>query len=102
VKSQSVVYSTSNAWRRRTSLLWNAAVARLERGNPLLRIELHPRDADYADVRRSWQRVLERALRDRRAVTVADFMRHDRAGASTLVPAASAAPSTSWQSTTAE
>jgi predicted deacetylase len=102
VKSQSVVYSTSNAWRRRTSLLWNAAVARLERANPLLRLELHPRDADYADVRRSWQRVLERALRDRRAVTVADFMRHDRAGAPTLVPAASVAPSTSWQSTSAE
>jgi uncharacterized protein len=102
VKSQSVVYSTSSAWRRQTSLLWNAAVARLERGNPLLRLELHPRDADFADVRRSWQKVLERALRDRRAVTVADFMRHDRAAAPTVVPEATVAPSTQWQSTSAE
>ncbi len=86
VKSQSVVYSTSNAWRRQSSLLWNATVARLERGNRVLRLELHPRDADFADVRRSWQKVLARALHDRRAVTVADFMRHDRAAAPTLVP----------------
>ena len=103
MKSQSVVYSTSSAWRRQSSLAWNAAVARLERGNRLLRLELHPRDADFADVRRSWQKVLERALRDRRAATVADFMRHDRAGAPTLVPPSlAAAPTTQWQSTTAE
>jgi predicted deacetylase len=102
VKSQSVVYSTSSAWRRQSSLAWNAAVARLERGNRLLRLELHPRDADFAPVRRSWQRVLERALRDRRAVTVADFMRHDRAAAPTVVPEAAVAPSTQWQSTSAE
>ena len=102
VRSQSVVYSTSSAWRRQTSLLWNATVARMERGNPLLRVELHPRDADFAAVRRSWQKVLARALHERRAVTVADFMRHDRAGATTLVPSASVASSTQWQSTTAE
>ena len=103
VGSQSVVYSTSSAWRRQSSLLWNAVVARLERGNPLLRLELHPRDADFADIRGSWQKVLQQALRDRRAVTVADFMRHDRAGAPTQVPASVAAPpTTQWQSTTAE
>jgi len=102
VKSQSVVYSTSTAWRRQSSLLWNAAVALLERRNPVLRLELHPRDADFADIRRSWQNVLRRALRDRRAVTVTDFMRHDRAAAPTRVPTASVAPTTQWQSTTAE
>ena len=100
VKSQSVVYSTSSAWRRQSSLLWNAVVARLERGNRLLRIELHPRDGDFVQVRRSWQKVLAGALRDRRAVTVADFVRHDRAAAPTLVPAAS--PTTQWQSTSAD
>ena len=77
-------------------------VSLLERRNPLLRIELHPRDADFAPVRRSWQRALARALRDRRAVTVADFMRHDRAAAPTLVPAPTVAPSTQWQSTSAD
>jgi hypothetical protein len=71
---------------------WNAIIARLERGNPLLRIELHPRDADYTAVRRSWQSILERALRDRRAATVADFVR--------LSSLPGGAPSTLWQTTT--
>jgi hypothetical protein len=91
IASQSVVYSTSSAWRRRTSLAWNAVVARMERGNPLLRIELHPRDGDFTAVRRSWQAILERALRDRRATTVADFVRQS------VVPGGP--PSTSWQTT---
>jgi uncharacterized protein len=76
--SQSVVYSTSAAWRRATSLAWNALVDVSERRNPLLRIELHPRDADFTAVRRSWQRILERALRQRRPSTVAEFMRRSR------------------------
>lgn len=78
VTSQSVVYSTSSAWRRTSSLAWNALVDRLERGNPLLRLELHPRDADFAAVRRSWQKILERALRSRKPATVAEFMRRAR------------------------
>ncbi len=102
IKSQSVVYSTSNAVRRQSSLLWNALVSRLESRNPLLRLELHPRDADFTEVRRSLQKILERALRDRRAVTVADFMRHEQAGASTLMEPLSVTPTTQWQSTTAE
>ena len=79
ITSQSVVYSTSSAWRRATSLAWNALVARGVRGNPLLRLELHPRDADFAPVRRSWQGILEAALADRTPATVADFMRRSRA-----------------------
>jgi hypothetical protein len=81
ITSQSVVYSTSSAWRRGSSLLWNALVARGVRGNRLLRLELHPRDADFAPVRRSWQAILARALADRRPETVAEFMRRDRAEA---------------------
>ncbi len=75
VPSQSVVYSTSSAWRRTGSLAWNAAVDVVERRNPLLRLELHPRDADFAAVKRSWQKILERALRQRKPATVAEFMR---------------------------
>ena len=70
VASQSLVYSTSTAWRRASSLAWVRAVAAAERRNPVLRLELHPRDADAASVRSSWQRLLERALRTREAVTV--------------------------------
>jgi hypothetical protein len=90
VTSQSVVYSTSSGWRRRTSVLWNALVARKERSNALLRIELHPHDADFTSVRRSWQKILEHALRDRRPCTVAEFMHQtDTAGGS----------GTTWMST---
>ncbi|NUZ05563.1 DUF2334 domain-containing protein [Piscinibacter koreensis] len=72
--SQSVVYSTSAAWRRASSVVWAAVVERAERANPLLRIELHPRDADHAAVRRSWQRILERHLATRQALTVVDAL----------------------------
>jgi predicted deacetylase len=70
--SQSVVYSTSSAWRRASSVAWARVVAVRVRRNPLLRLELHPRDADHPGVRRSWQRILAAALREREAVTVAD------------------------------
>ncbi len=78
ISSQSVVYSTSSAWRRTSSLLWNGLVARGVQANPLLRLELHPRDADFAAVRRSWQAILAQGLRDRTARTVVDFMRRRR------------------------
>lgn len=101
VDSQSVVYSTSSGWRRQCSLAWNPVVARLERGNRLLRVELHPRDADFSAVRLSWQRILERALRDRRAATVAEFMRLERAAAMTIGPSGMAT-TTQWPSTAAD
>lgn len=69
IRAQSVVYSTSRPWRRALSLAWNAAVARLERNRALLRVELHPHDADFAAVRRSWQRILRRALAEGRTAT---------------------------------
>ncbi len=70
VTSQSLVYSVSSAWRRASSIAWARLVAAKERSNPVLRFELHPRDADVPAVRRSWQRLLERALRSREALTV--------------------------------
>ena len=107
VASQSVVYSTSSAWRRRASLSWNAFVALKERNNRLLRVELHPRDADFTGVRESWQKILERALRTRRPVTVAEFMRLDKAvpgrpTATDTAGAESASPQGTWQTTTAD
>jgi predicted deacetylase len=68
--SQSLVYSSSSAWRRQASLAWNATVAATLRHNPLLRLELHPQDADHASIRRSWQRLLAQHLAGRRATTL--------------------------------
>jgi len=73
--SQSIVYSTRAAWRRALSLGWNAALARAQRTRALLRFELHPGDAEHAAVRRSWMRLLERALREREAVTLQEAAR---------------------------
>jgi hypothetical protein len=68
--SQSLVYSTSTAWRRQASLAWNAAVAATLRRNPVLRLELHPQDADHPAIRRSWQGLLEAHLAHRHATTL--------------------------------
>lgn len=68
--SQSLVYSCASAWRRQASLAWNATVAATLRHNPLLRLELHPHDADHPAIRRSWQGLLSQHLADRRPMTL--------------------------------
>jgi predicted deacetylase len=79
ITSQSLVYSTSSAWRRQASIAWARAVVASQASNPVLRLELHPRDADPPGVRRSWQRALEAALRRRSACTVEALTRRWRA-----------------------
>jgi hypothetical protein len=83
--SQSIVYSTSSGWRRAASVVWAGAVGAVQRADPLLRLELHPHDADHAPVRRSWQRLLASALERREALTVAQvaerWRRADRSDA---------------------
>ena len=70
-----LTYSVRSAWRRPTSIVWNTALSRITRHSPVLRLGLHPNDAESDSVRRSWQRLLERALTDRQAVTKAEFVR---------------------------
>ena len=72
-RSQSLVYSTSTAWRRASSLLWNRSLAQRMQSAQLLRLELHPHDADHPAIRRSWQRVLASALSARSALTLSQF-----------------------------
>ena len=88
ITSQSLVYSTSSAWRRQASIAWVRAVAARQASNPVLRLELHPRDADAPGVRRSWQRALEAALRRRGACTVEALTRGWRAARSGRAAAA--------------
>ena len=54
IRSQSLVYSCRNAWRRVCSLLWNAGLRRRLRKSPLLRLGLHPPDYQHANV---WQQI---------------------------------------------
>jgi predicted deacetylase len=79
ITSQSLVYSTDSAWRRRASIGWNTALAATLRRNPLLRLELHPRDVEHDAIRRSWQGLLEKHLADREALTLAQMADRYRA-----------------------
>jgi len=72
--SQSLVYSARSAWRRGLSLAWNAILARTKKRQALVRLELHPWDADHARIKYSWQTLLERQLRQRQAMTTIAFI----------------------------
>ncbi len=63
VRSQSLVYSCRNAWRRACSLLWNAGLRLRLRTSPLLRLGLHPPDHQHTAI---WQQIL-RAAREEAA-----------------------------------
>ena len=78
IRAPCLTYSVRQAWRRPASLAWNTLLARVTQRAPVLRLGLHPRDAEFKSVRRSWQRLLERALSERTAVTKADFIDHWR------------------------
>lgn len=76
IRAPCLTYSVRQAWRRPTSIAWNTVLARVTERAPVLRLGLHPRDAESQSVRRSWQRLLERALSNRVAVTKAHFVDH--------------------------
>lgn len=75
LRAPSLSYSARSGWRRLCSLAWNPALARGAAALPLLRVGLHPNDADDPSIKRSWQRCLAHALANRRAVTKATFAR---------------------------
>ena len=64
-----LTYSVRAAWRRPVSIAWNSILAMVAAASPVLRLGLHPRDAESTAIKRSWQRLLERALTDRRPLT---------------------------------
>lgn len=68
--ARSLVFSNRNAWRRAASVAWNHTLARQQRHSPLLRLELHPADADHPALARCWQRLLAGALRDRQPLSL--------------------------------
>lgn len=82
VHARSVVYSTRSAWRRTASRWWNGWLAGRLRHEPLLRLELHPQDADHPAIRHQWTTLLRQALRERQAVTL-----HDAVGGALPRPA---------------
>lgn len=65
-----LTFSTRSALRRAAALAW-AGAARCGRGEAVLRLALHPHDADYPALRRAWQRRLAQLLRQREPLTKA-------------------------------
>ncbi len=79
IRAPCLTYSVRSAWRRPTSILWNSVLSRMTHNSQVLRLGLHPDDAEFPSVTRSWQRLLERSLADRTPVTKAEFVRQWRA-----------------------
>lgn len=84
IRAPCLTYSVRSAWRRPTSIVWNTLLSRATQGSQILRLGLHPFDAESGPVRRSWQRLLKRALKDRTAVTKAECVRRWRLQAARL------------------
>ena len=76
--ARSLVYSTEATWRRSTSLLWNAALARLLGASPLLRMSLHPPDRNHPNIWRQIQDLLGEAVRSRTPTTYRDWIAEQR------------------------
>ena len=53
--ARTLVYSVRNNWRRALSRTWNAALFRLLKTNPLLRISIHPPDYSQPTI---WKQIL--------------------------------------------
>lgn len=70
--SSALAFSTRSLWRRMASLPRNEWVASRWHGQALVRLELHPYDADHPAIRRLWTRELARLLACREVLTLAD------------------------------
>jgi hypothetical protein len=75
LRAPCLAYSTRSGWRRLGSRTWNRVLVRSTASLPVVRLGLHPDDADDPAVRHSWQRCLARLLEDRRAATKEEFAR---------------------------
>lgn len=66
--ARSLVYSVRNRWRRATSLVWNAMLARLLNSSPLFRLSVHPPDYEHPAV---WHQIIDflTGMRDSRTAT---------------------------------
>jgi predicted deacetylase len=76
--ARSIVYSVRRSWRRGLSRMCNATLFRFLKGNPLLRISIHPLDYSHAMI---WQQVtgfIERSIGSRTATTYHDWIAQQR------------------------
>ena len=72
--SQSLVYSVRSGWRRGASLVWNSWLASRLRGNPLMRLGLHPPDWRHAKIKAHALRLAREGARARRVIRYRDWI----------------------------
>jgi uncharacterized protein len=76
--ARSLVYSVRNNWRRKASLVWNAALVQFSRNDPLLRLSIHPPDYTYPAI---WGQIVDLISRmdgQRTATTYRDWVAEQR------------------------
>jgi predicted deacetylase len=69
VTAPAITVSARSRWRRSASKFWLRALCRITASQPVLRIALHPVDAQHADVLDDWRMALHALLDQRTAVT---------------------------------
>lgn len=72
LRSSALAFSTRSLLRRMASVPRNEWVAWQWCDQPLVRLELHPHDADHAVIRRLWTRELAKLVQLREVLTLAD------------------------------
>jgi predicted deacetylase len=78
VAAPATCWSTRSAWRRTGSAVVAAARLRFERSQPLVRLALHPHDADWSRVLDSCRRTLMRLLDQRAPIDYRELMGRTR------------------------
>jgi len=76
--AQSIVYSVRRNWRRGVSRLCNATLFRFLKGNPLLRISIHPPDYSHPMIWRQVTAFIEKSIPSRTATTYRDWVAEQR------------------------
>lgn len=85
--SDCMAFSTRSPWRRLLSLSRNAWVQRRWQAQPLVRLELHPHDADFPMIKRMWTQALSDLIGQREVVTLSEgVQRAMQAQASWSIP----------------
>jgi predicted deacetylase len=77
--ARSLVYSVRNGWRRTTSLIWNSALRRVVKNNPLMRLSIHPPDYSYPAIWRQIADLVSEMASVRTPTTYQDWIAEKRA-----------------------
>jgi uncharacterized protein len=76
--ARSLVYSVRNGWRRATSLAWNAALSRVQKHQPLMRLSIHPPDFSHPAIWRQIVDLISDMTSNRTATTYQDWVGEQR------------------------